>query len=60
MLGRKVLKVVLEEHEADDVLESLDGGVCSPRKKGLNGTMPALVNSKVGSPAGINDAEGMC
>ena len=36
------------------------GGVCSPMKKGLKGTMPALVNSRVGSPAGINDALGMC
>ena len=36
-----------------------DGGVCSPVKKGLKGTMPALVNNKVGSPAGINDALGM-
>ena len=35
------------------------GGVCSPVKKGLKGTMPALVNSSVGSPAGINDALGI-
>ena len=37
-----------------------EGGVCSPMKKGLNGTMPALVKSRVGSPAGISEAEGMC
>ena len=35
------------------------GGVCSPIKKGLNGTIPALVNSRVGSPAGISDALGI-
>ena len=35
------------------------GGVCSPMKKGLKGTMPAEVNSSVGSPAGISDAEGI-
>ncbi len=40
--------------------EPLGRGVCSPMKKGLNGTMPALVNSRVGSPAGINEAEGIC
>ena len=37
-----------------------EGGVCSPMKKGLKGTMPALVNSRVGSPAGMSEAEGMC
>ena len=35
------------------------GGLRSPRKKGLNGTMPAVVNSRVGSPAGTSDADGM-
>ena len=33
------------------------GGVSSPRKNGLNGTMPALTNSRVGSGTS-NDAEG--
>ena len=42
------------------LVRRLEGGVCSPMKKGLNGTMPALVKSRVGSPAGINEAEGMC
>jgi hypothetical protein len=28
-------------------------------KKGLKGTMPALVNRRVGSPAGIREALGM-
>jgi hypothetical protein len=28
-------------------------------KKGLKGTMPALVNSRVGSPEGISEALGM-
>ena len=35
------------------------GGVRSPIKKGLNGTIPAEVNSSVGSPAGISDADGI-
>ena len=42
------------------LVSRLEGGVCSPMKKGLKGTMPALVNSRVGSPAGINEAEGIC
>ena len=29
-------------------------------KKGLKGTIPALVNSRVGSPAGMREAEGIC
>ena len=37
-----------------------EGGVCSPMKNGLNGTMPALVKSNVGSPAGMREAEGIC
>src|SRR2546425_5304936 len=32
------------------------GGFAWPRKTGLKGTMPALVNSRVGSPNGIRDA----
>ena len=33
------------------------GGVSSPRKYGLKGTIPALVSNRVGS-VGINDADG--
>src|SRR5688500_17867746 len=33
------------------------GGGCSPRKYGLNGTIPALTSSRVGSAA-ISDADG--
>ena len=33
------------------------GGVTSPKKNGLNGTMPAFTNSKFGSSA-IKDADG--
>ena len=35
------------------------GGVCSPIKKGLKGTIPALVNRSVGSPAGMREALGI-
>ena len=34
------------------------GGVCSPIRYGMNGTMPAMVNSVVGFGE-ISDAEGM-
>ena len=35
----------------------LYGGVTSPRKKGLNGTIPAFTNNRFGSSA-IKEAEG--
>ena len=35
------------------------GGSARPMKYGLNGTMPALVKSSVGSPCGTSDALGM-
>jgi len=38
----------------------LEGGSASPMKYGLNGTMPALVKSSVGSPCGTSDALGTC
>jgi len=43
-------------HFCTDVARTY-GGVTSPRKKGLNGTMPAFTNNKFGSSA-INDADG--
>ena len=36
------------------------GGSARPMKYGLNGTMPALVKSSVGSPCGTSDALGIC
>ena len=42
-----------------EVVRRREGGVASPMKKGLNCTIPALVNSRVGSPAGTSDELGM-
>ena len=49
----------VRKHFWHDVTRSR-GGFSSPRKYGLNGCMPAIVNRvDVSSGAGISDAEGM-
>ncbi|GBD12646.1 hypothetical protein HRbin24_00659 [bacterium HR24] len=40
------------------VVRRLCGGCACPMKYGLKGTMPALVNSRVGSPTGTSGALG--
>ena len=53
--GPDVLEVVVLARDAHALLHR-DGarrsGFCAPRKTSLNWTMPALVNSRVGSPCG--------
>ena len=46
---------VVRKHFWMEVKRRLGGSACS-RKYGLNGTMPALVNSNVGSPGATNGA----